>query len=141
VESGAAGDQAPLFQTQLERLGVPSVDFYLLHTLNKQYWKNALDARSLEWLDEEKRRGRIRFAGFSFHDDFDHFKTIVDAYDWDFCQIQYNYAQHDIQAGTRGLRYAFGKGIGVAIMEPLSARFLTGPQLPPGRAGSSRRTD
>ena len=127
-----AGDQQALFETQLARLRSQRMDFYLLHSLNKQNWKNVLNARSLEWLDEERRRGRIRFAGFSFHDDFELFKTIVDAYDWDFCQIQYNYAQHDVQAGVRGLKYAAGKGIGVAVMEPLFGGFLTGPQMPPG---------
>ena len=128
------GDQQALFETQLARLRAQRIDFYLLHALNKRHWKNALDSRSLEWLDEEKRRGRIRFAGFSFHDDYELFKTIIDAYDWDFCQIQYNYAQHDVQAGVRGLRYAAGKGIGVAVMEPLFGGFLTGPQMPPGAA-------
>ncbi|HON48596.1 MAG TPA: aldo/keto reductase [Kiritimatiellia bacterium] len=126
------GDQAPIFSTQLERLQVEQVDFYLLHSLNTRYWQQVLRSESLAWLDEEKRRGRIRFAGFSFHDDFDVFRTIVDAYDWDFCQIQYNYAQHDIQAGTRGLKYAYEKGLGIAIMEPLFGGFLTGPQMPPG---------
>lgn len=126
------GDQAAPFSLQLSRLQKPRIDFYLLHALNKRNWKLALDSRCLEWLDEEKRRGRIRFAGFSFHDDFELFKEIVDAYDWDFCQIQYNYAQPDIQAGVRGLRYAAGKGLGVAVMEPLFGGFLAGPQLPPG---------
>ena len=126
------GDQNPFLETQLARLQSPQIDFYLLHALNKRHWKNVCDSRSMEWLDEEKKRGRIRFAGFSFHDDFDLFKEIVDAYDWDFCQIQYNYAQQDMQAGVRGLQYAHGKGIGVAIMEPLFGGFLTGPQMPPG---------
>ena len=126
------GDQQAFLETQLARLNAQRIDFYLLHALNKQHWKNVLNSRSLEWLDEEKRRGRIRFAGFSFHDDFELFKTIIDVYDWDFCQIQYNYAQHDVQAGVRGLQYAAGKGIGVAVMEPLFGGFLTGPQLPPG---------
>lgn len=126
------GDQEPFLRTQLERLRMDQIDFYLLHSLNARYWQNVLRSDSLAWLDEEKRRGRIRFAGFSFHDDFDVFKTIIDAYDWDFCQIQYNYAQHDIQAGTRGLQYAHSKGIGVSIMEPLFGGFLTGPQMPPG---------
>lgn len=126
------GDQESRFQKQLARLQSQRVDFYLLHALNKRYWEHVLKSGSLAWLDEEKRRGRIRFAGFSFHDDFEMFKTILDAYDWDFCQIQYNYAQHDIQAGMRGLKYAHGKGVGVAVMEPLFGGFLTGPQMPPG---------
>ncbi len=126
------GDQETRLRTQLARLQTQRIDFYLLHSLNKRYWENVLKSDSLAWLDEEKKRGRIRFAGFSFHDDFEMFKTILDAYDWDFCQIQYNYAQHDIQAGTRGLQYAHNKGIGIAVMEPLFGGFLTGPQLPPG---------
>ncbi len=126
------GDQNRFFETQLTRLQTSRIDFYLLHALNTLYWKKAIKSRSLEWLDEEKKRGRIRFAGFSFHDDFDVFKAVVDAYDWDFCQIQYNYAQQDVQAGLRGLQYAFSKGIGVAIMEPLFGGFLASPQIPSG---------
>ena len=125
------GDQDGLFAVQLERLQTERVDFYLLHSLNKRHWRIARDTGCLEWLAEEKRRGRVRFAGFSFHDDFELFREVVDAYDWDFCQIQYNYAQADVQAGVRGLRYAAGKGIGVAVMEPLFGGFLTGPQMPP----------
>ena len=126
------GDQEAPFQTQLERLQTRRVDFYLLHALNKRHWKNVLESRSLEWLDQAKRQGRIRFAGFSFHDEYALFEEIVGAYDWDFCQIQYNYAQRDVQAGVRGLKYAAAKGLGVAIMEPLFGGFLTGSKLPPG---------
>jgi predicted aldo/keto reductase-like oxidoreductase len=126
------GDQNDLFETQLKRLQCEKSDFYLLHAINKNNWKRVLETRTLEWLDEEKKRGRIRFAGFSFHDDFELFKQVIDAYDWDFCQIQYNYAQADVQAGVRGLKYAADKGIGVAVMEPLFGGFLTGPQMPPG---------
>ena len=126
------GQQQAIFEAQLSRLQAQRVDFYLLHSLNRQCWKNVLNARLLEWLDEEKRRGRVRFAGFSFHDDLELFQTIIDAYDWDFCQIQYNYAQADVQPGIRAIRYAASKGVGVAIMEPLFGGFLTGPQMPPG---------
>ncbi|MDX9867724.1 MAG: aldo/keto reductase [Kiritimatiellia bacterium] len=125
-------DLAPRFATQLSRLQTERIDFYLLHALNRRYWEQALQAGALAWLDAEKRRGRIRFAGFSFHDDFGVFREILDAYDWDFCQIQYNYAQPEIQAGTRGLRHAHGRGVGVAVMEPLFGGFLAGPRLPPG---------
>ena len=130
-EVARPGDQEAPFATQLARLRAERIDFYLLHALNKRHWKNVLDSRSLEWLDEQKRRGRIRFAGFSFHDEFELFKEVVDAYDWDFCQIQYNYAQRDVQAGARGLAYAAAKGLGVAVMEPLFGGFLAPPQLVP----------
>ncbi len=126
------GDQGPLFETQLRRLQSETCDFYLLHAVSKNFWDNINKTRTLEWLDNEKKNGRIRFAGFSFHDDYSLFEEVIDAYDWDFCQIQYNYAQEDVQAGVRGLKYAYSKGIGVAIMEPLFGGFLTGPQMPPG---------
>ena len=124
-------DQTPLFNTQVERLQTERIDFYLLHTLNKNYWKTVHVAESIRWIDELKKSGRIRYAGFSFHDDFDLFKTVIDAYDWDFCQIQYNYAYPHTQAGIRGLHYAASKGIGVAIMEPLLGGFLCDAKLPP----------
>lgn len=124
-------DQMPLFETQLKRLQTDHIDFYLLHALNKNYWKIVQEADSIRWIDELKKSGRIRYAGFSFHDDFDLFKTIIDEYDWDFCQIQYNYVYPHTQAGVRGLHYAASKGIGVAIMEPLLGGFLTDTKLPP----------
>ena len=105
---------------QLKRLQVDKIDFYLLHTLKKYSWEKLRDLKVFNWAEKAMADGRIDYLGFSFHDEFDVFKEIVDAYDnWTFCQIQYNYMDISHQAGTRGLKYAAKKGLGVVVMEPL----------------------
>ncbi|MFP4115152.1 MAG: aldo/keto reductase [Spirochaetota bacterium] len=109
-----------IFEKQLEKLRTDYVDFYLLHALNDERFADVVNHRMIEWGEGKKREGRIRYLGFSFHHDLPAFKKIVDHYDdWDFCQIQYNYMNEQEQAGTKGLRYAAERGIGIVIMEPL----------------------
>lgn len=114
------------FDEQLERLQTEHLDFYLLHALNKKEWTNLRDLGVLQWAERVMREGRIHHLGFSFHDTFDVFQEIVDAYDnWTLGQIQYNYMDIDYQAGERGLKYAADKGLAVVVMEPLRGGQLT----------------
>ena len=109
-----------LFQEQLKRLRTDYVDYYLMHMLcDVGTWEKMKELGVEEWLEEKRRTGAIRQVGFSYHGNSDTFIQLVDAYDWDFCQIQYNYMDEHTQAGRRGLDHAASRGIPVVIMEPL----------------------
>jgi predicted aldo/keto reductase-like oxidoreductase len=124
--SGPA-DFDKLFHEQLKRLKTDHIEFYLLHSLNREYWSRMREYDAIEWGRRTIKAGKIGQLGFSFHDDFDLFKEIVDAWDWPFCQIQYNYMDVRNQAGTRGLKYAASKGIAVVVMEPILGGKLASP--------------
>ncbi|MBP2029485.1 putative aldo/keto reductase-like oxidoreductase [Methanohalophilus levihalophilus] len=112
-------DMDAFFEEQLEKLQTDYVDAYLIHTLNSDFWEELRESGLFEFLDTIKKEGKARYVGFSFHDDVELFREIVDAYPWDICQIQYNYLDIDYQAGKEGLLYAAEKGLGIVIMEPL----------------------
>lgn len=108
------------FQEELKRLQTDYIDYYLMHMFTDvKEWENLKKMGIEDWIAKHKADGSIRQIGFSYHGDTDMFIQVLNAYDWDFCQIQYNYLDEHSQAGRRGLQAAAEKGIPVIIMEPL----------------------
>ena len=118
IRSSAAIDKT--FQEELSRLRTDYIDYYLMHMLTDYAeWEHLKELGIEQWIARQKAEGRIRQIGFSYHGETEMFLKILDAYDWDFCQIQYNYLDEHTQAGRKGLQAAAKKGIPVIIMEPL----------------------
>ena len=118
VGSRAALDK--YFEEELKRLRTTYVDYYLMHHMTAMnQWDKLEKVGIRDWIEEKKKSGQIRNIGFSYHGNTEDFIGILDSYDWDFCQIQYNYVDEHTQAGKRGLDHAAEKGIPVVIMEPL----------------------
>jgi len=108
------------FNRQLERLQTDYIDYYLFHMLSDiATWEKFLGWGVEEWIQEKKEAGQIKQIGFSFHGSQGEFLSLLDAYNWDFVQIQYNYSDENFQAGVTGLKKAASKGMPVIIMEPL----------------------
>ncbi|MDR2966988.1 MAG: aldo/keto reductase [Methanobacteriaceae archaeon] len=114
-----------IFEEQLDRLQTDYIDYYMIHNLIKfEDWEKLKKNGILEFVNEEKEKGRIINFGFSFHGNLHNFKKIIDDFDWEFTLVQYNYIDENYQAGTEGVEYAASKGIGVIIMEPLRGGML-----------------
>ncbi len=109
-----------LFNEQLKRLRTDHIDYYFMHMLaSMDAWERLKNLGIEKWIEEKKASGAIRQIGFSYHGNTEGYCKMIDAYDWDFSMIQYNYMDEHTQAGRRGLEYANSKGITVMIMEPL----------------------
>ncbi len=112
-------DFGKYLNTSLERLNTDHIDFYLLHGVNGKEFKRVYELGALDFMEKARREGKIDKICFSFHDDYEAFKTIIDAYDWDMAQVQINYMDEFNQCTAAGVRYAADKGIGTVVMEPL----------------------
>ncbi len=117
---GSKGAIDRYFDEELKRLRTDHVDYYLMHHMTAMNQWDKLEKLGIrDWIKAKKESGQIRNIGFSYHGNTDDFISILKAYDWDFCQIQYNYMDETTQAGRRGLECAYEMGIPVIIMEPL----------------------
>lgn len=119
-------DMERIFAKQMEKLSVSTIDYYLLHAIDGRTFRRMAELGVLEFMDKLKSAGKIRNSGFSFHGTKDEFAPIVDSYDWDFAQVQFNILDEHFQAGAEGIDYAAAKGMGVMVMEPLKGGSLVG---------------
>ena len=117
-------DVDTIFQEQLAKLQTDYIDFYLMHALNKERFENMLKIGCIERLEQLKAEGKIRYLGFSFHDDYEMFERIINYREWDFCQIQLNYMDANEQAGLKGYQLAEKKGVPIVVMEPVKGGSL-----------------
>ena len=113
-----------IFESQLKRLDVDYVDFYLLHALDSDKWKKVIEYNIIDMCEELRREGKIKYLGFSFHDEFNVFEEIIRYHQWDFCQLQLNYMDMGIQAGQKGVDLANELGIPLVVMEPIKGGSL-----------------
>lgn len=118
-ECSGREDMERIFQTQLKRLGVEYIDFYLLHGLNRFRWTDIYEKGVVEFLESKKREGSIRKVGFSMHDNAQALKEIVNAYDWDFAQLQINYYDWTVQHAKENYDLLEKHGIPCMVMEPV----------------------
>lgn len=117
-------DAERIFEEQLKRLHKDHVDFYLLHALSKERFDKIKELGVIEFCEQLRSAGKIRYLGFSFHDKYEAFEEIITAYSWDFCQIQYNYMDTLEQAGDKGYELAKKLNIPLVIMEPIKGGSL-----------------
>ncbi len=134
-------DADRIFEEELKRLQTDHIDYYLMHMLTDvKSWQRLCDMGILNWIQKRKEAGQIRQLGFSYHGGTPGFLEVLDAYDWDFCQIQFNYMDEYTQGGVEGLRRAKELGIPVIIMEPLRGGRLAGG-LPEGAQKVFKKAD
>ena len=136
-EVNSLEDAERIFANQLERLQMEYIDFYMLHAMSKKRWDKMLELGVVDFVEKLRKDGKIKYLGFSFHDDYPVFEEILNSRDWDFCQIQLNYMDVNEQAGIKGYELATEKGVPVIVMEPIKGGLLA--QLPDEITADFRR--
>ena len=121
-------DMDKMLNMQLSKLQTDHIDYYLLHSLDADAWSKLQGFNVLKFLQKAKSDGKIVNMGFSFHGSRTTFKEIIGANDWTMCQMQYNFLDENLQAGTEGLRFAASQKLAVMVMEPLRGGALAGKQ-------------
>ncbi len=118
-----------LLDEELEKLQTDHIDFYLMHGINKEKWEYFKSIGADKFFEDMKQVGKIRYKCFSFHGSYEDFEYVIQDYDWDMVQIQYNFMDVNNQAGTKGLELAGRLGIPVVIMEGLlGGRLANAPE-------------
>lgn len=117
-------DAAVIINRQLEKLQTDHIDYYLIHALGSERFEDVIKLNILDVLEQFKAEGKIKYIGFSFHDNYEAFEKIIKAYKWDFCQIQFNYMDAEEQAGMKGYKLAEDLDIPLVIMEPIKGGSL-----------------
>jgi len=125
----AEGDWERFIDDQLKKLDTGRIDFYLMHSIDGERWQTICSLKGMQAMERAKADGRIGHIGFSFHGSPDDFKKIIDGFDWEFCQVQFNFLDERFQAGLEGMKYATGRNIGVIVMEPIRGGALA--KVPP----------
>lgn len=113
-----------LFERQLKTLKTDYIDFYLVHSLNRNHYQKVKEFHCVEFLQEMKRQGKIKHLGFSFHDTYPVFTQILDDYDWDFVQIQLNYLDWQNQGAEQLYRELEKRNLPCMVMEPVRGGYL-----------------
>lgn len=113
-----------LFERQLKTLKTDYIDFYLVHSLNRNHYQKVKEFHCVEFLQEMKRQGKIKHLGFSFHDTYPVFTQILNDYDWDFIQIQLNYLDWQNQGAEQLYRELEKRNLPCMVMEPVRGGYL-----------------
>lgn len=113
------GGPEKVFAEQLARTGADYFDFYLLHAVSKENYKNYKESGAIAFCEKMQREGKIRHFGFSFHDRPEALREVVADRKWDFAQIQLNYMDWDTQDAKTQYQILADAGIPTIIMEPV----------------------